>query len=280
MSPKKNTGTGYELLTKAIFESLLKQDEVETVELKHDVTFKGKSTTHQIDVYWSFEHGGIIYHTVVQAKDWTSEVRQEQVLTFKSVLDDLPFRATGIMVTKTGYQSGAQSVAQGYGIHLYELREPTVEDTKIKAINIGLNLLFPKTSNLKIQIDQSWFDAEKGKLRVPNQTNILELNGDSKFVNEQGQEVGHLSQIPIQYIPKAPQFPDTKNFTHLFSAPTFVKTGITHFPILKISSISFDLGVEVDREETIFEAQLLVGFILKNTLNGSAKFFSPAKRPL
>ena len=85
----KNTGIQYEQLTKQIFEQLVNQNEVKTVKLEHNVILQGKTTTHQIDVYWEFERGGIKYATIVQAKDWKQPVEQGQLLQLKAVLDDL-----------------------------------------------------------------------------------------------------------------------------------------------------------------------------------------------
>ena len=65
---------------------------------------KGKSTSHQIDVYWEFELNGIIYKTVVQAKDWNKPVNKGELLKFREVLNDLPGQPKGIFVTRSGYQ--------------------------------------------------------------------------------------------------------------------------------------------------------------------------------
>jgi hypothetical protein len=40
------------------------------------VTLQGKLTKHQIDVYWEFRIGDVVYRTVVQAKDWSKPVDQ------------------------------------------------------------------------------------------------------------------------------------------------------------------------------------------------------------
>jgi len=92
----------YELLVQEIFHALLKQKEVQNIDVKHNVTLQGKTTTHQVDVYWEFEKGGITYRTVVQAKDWATPVVQGELLKFKSVLDDLPQQPRGVFVTRTG----------------------------------------------------------------------------------------------------------------------------------------------------------------------------------
>jgi hypothetical protein len=101
-SDQDRSGRRYELLVREIFHVLLNQNEVQNIDVKHNVTLQGKSATHQIDVYWEFEKGGITYRTVVQAKDWATVV-QGELIKFKGVLDDLPQQPRGVFVTRSGY---------------------------------------------------------------------------------------------------------------------------------------------------------------------------------
>lgn len=52
----KRTGRPYEKLAQQIFAEVLNRDEVRSVEVKHDVTLTGRTTDHQIDVYFSHRH--------------------------------------------------------------------------------------------------------------------------------------------------------------------------------------------------------------------------------
>lgn len=109
----KNTGIPYELLAKGIIEQLSKESGVHTTRLEHNVDLKGKDLTHQIDVLWEFEAGGIKYTTIVQAKDWaTQRVDQGKLLQFKAILDDLPGQPRGLVIARKGFQSGAIEFAE------------------------------------------------------------------------------------------------------------------------------------------------------------------------
>ena len=55
----KNTGKSYETLAQRVFDEILNQQAVTTVLVQHDVILQGKSTSHQIDVYWEFKAGVI-----------------------------------------------------------------------------------------------------------------------------------------------------------------------------------------------------------------------------
>lgn len=104
----KNTGIPYEILTQSIFQAIQDQSEIKNIKVQHNVELPGRILRHQIDVYWEYEIGGILYRTVVQTKDWEQAVSQGPLLQFKGVLDDLPGQPRGIFVTRTGYQSGAR----------------------------------------------------------------------------------------------------------------------------------------------------------------------------
>src|SRR5271157_6575476 len=105
------TGRLYENLTQVIFEAILGQKQFPNLRVERDVILKGITASHQIDVYWKFEFGGIPHEAIVQAKDWNRSVELGHLLTFKGVLDDLPAQPRGIYVTRSGYQSGAKAFA-------------------------------------------------------------------------------------------------------------------------------------------------------------------------
>ena len=84
-----NTGIPYEKLVQHIYQQIVNCDGIDTIEVQHDVTLKGKTTSHQIDVYWEFALGGNLYRTIIQAKDWATKVKQEQMITFKAFMDYL-----------------------------------------------------------------------------------------------------------------------------------------------------------------------------------------------
>lgn len=167
----KNTGKPYEIITRQIFDSILNhsRDDINTIEVQHDVTLTGRSTTHQIDVYWEFIVGGIKYITIVQAKDWsTNAVDQGELLKFKCVLDDLPNQPRGIFVTRTGYQQGAFNYARHHGILLYELREPTDADKlgRVMRITLDIDSYLSHSSGIRITHDERWMYEEAVRLQL------------------------------------------------------------------------------------------------------------------
>ena len=66
----KNTGIPYERLVQHIYRQITNCSGIHTIDVQHDIVLQGKTTSHQIDVYWEFALGGISYRTIIQAKDW------------------------------------------------------------------------------------------------------------------------------------------------------------------------------------------------------------------
>lgn len=118
---------------------------------------------HQIDVYWKFDIANVTYQAAVQAKDWASRVTKEKVLAFKAVLDDLPGQPRGIMITKVGYQSGAELFAREHGIELYLFHEVSDEAhdlvSKIPGAHFSTHF-----ENIEMHYDPDWL--EKNELIV------------------------------------------------------------------------------------------------------------------
>jgi hypothetical protein len=77
--PKENTTPAWkrhELVTKAVFEALLRLHDLKNLQVRHNVRrFKGSSTSHQIDVVWKFEAGGLDYLTIVEVKKESEQLK-------------------------------------------------------------------------------------------------------------------------------------------------------------------------------------------------------------
>jgi restriction endonuclease len=163
-----NTGRDYEKLVQAIFQGAMNLSGVHNVDVRHDVNLLGKTRdaagrqiTHQVDVYWEFELAGITYRAAVQAKDWKTRVTKEKVLAFKAVLDDLPGQPRGIMVTRAGYQAGADFFAREHGIELYVLsdiesaEEPGTDVVTLKSAGAKFDTHF---EDVELIWEPQWYD--------------------------------------------------------------------------------------------------------------------------
>jgi hypothetical protein len=278
----KNTGIPYELLTQNIFDQIVNQDSVTTVKIEHDVVLEGKTTSHQIDVFWEFKSGGITYKTVVQAKDWNSTVDQGELLKFNQVLADLPGQPRGVFVTRTGYQSGAKEFADAHGIMLYELREPSEEDMEgwLRRIRLDLITLAFETKSLRVVADQDWIDQEKSRLQLSQSIPIhIEGHDDEIMVyNDDGSLVGSFADITATYYDNIDDELPPKQITHEFEEPVFLHTDVPQFPRMKLSRLEFTIAAHKHTTELVLDAEDIVGFILRNLTDGTETTFDKDRK--
>ncbi len=168
----------YELLTQAIYQAILRRDG-HNIDVQHDVKLPGKSGVHhQIDVIWKFRMAGIDHAVAIECKNYATAITLEKVRNFYAVLHDVG-NCQGIMVTRTGYQTGAEQFAQFYGIGLKVLRKPMPRDWdgRIKDIQINLHTKsVVSTPDRPIQVHINFLprDAqEEGRLQALIATNRL-----------------------------------------------------------------------------------------------------------
>lgn len=167
MVNKKLTPTEYELLTKTIYEGLLGAEGVENIEVKHNQKILGKSgAKHQIDVYWEHKIAGKTYKTFIECKHYRKNISIGRIRDFYGVLLDTG--ATGIFVTKVGYQSGAKKFANHYGVDLKLVKETSDEDLDGRVRQVQVNVIAKTVSRnppmeitdlkLKKQEDVIWLN--------------------------------------------------------------------------------------------------------------------------
>jgi hypothetical protein len=278
MKMEKNTGIPYETFTQHIFNCILNQDTVNTIEVKHDVILQGKTTSHQIDVYWEFENGGIKYSTIVQAKDWNQNVTQGNILQFKAILDDLPNQPRGIFVTKKGYQKGAKEVSEKNGIVLYELREATDKDleTRIKTIIVNITAFVPHSTDVNFIPDNDWVKEERLRLNIKPDNLSLQISGmenELVFIDTKDNKITNVHTIINNFYPIGFQELLPTKKTYEFNTDAFIETGNQQFPKLKIKSVEATISVSKIEEVIQVGGEDIIKFILKNVISDSENLF-------
>lgn len=273
-----NTGMPYEQLAQGIFQQILQLDGLANVKVQHNVKVEGKSVggdgkraSHQLDVYWEFELGGILYKTAIQAKDWGSNLNQGEVLKFKAVLDDLPGQPRGIIVTRTGYQAGAKQVAESNGIELYELRKPEPKDLAGRLLKIGINFSFftPSIEITAVEADTEWLRSTgfNGDVRFPAtdaRTAFLYSEDDTR-----GKSV---FEIVDAYVPKENREIALTEVRHDFKEPTYLHCPEPELPRIKILAITFRYEVTGFHFSTFNDYTDMLTFVLK-TVSGDKTYF-------
>lgn len=88
----------------------------EGVVVGNPVFMTGKSgEQHEIDVYYEFTKAGIRHRVAIECKDWATPVSKGQIQEFESKLRDIG-NITGVVVSRNGYQSGADGFAKYHDI--------------------------------------------------------------------------------------------------------------------------------------------------------------------
>ena len=295
----KNTGIRYEQLVQAIFQAIHDQEEVATINVEQNKTLEGKTVPHDVDVYWKFEKGGIVYETIVQAKDWQSPVKKGQLIEFKGVLDDLPGQVRGVFVTRTGYQKGAKDFAAAHKIILYELGElrelppkknltltplgwliakadirsfsipsKNPEEKPVEELAMGINMTVfnPRFSNLMFEIDGTSFrhnvpasERDNGKFKLHTLPFLETILYDQNHAS-----VGNLDAIVRKELAiiKGEKL-DRKHVVRVFDGDTFLGPSITGGYFIKTNKVSFDVEIEVAERPPHFNLTKFVQFVLR-----------------
>lgn len=121
-----------------VYSKLLQfMDDADTL-VSTNVSIQGRSgAKNEFDVYYEFCHLNVRHRIAIECKDWVNPVTIKEVRDFCAKLDDLN-NITGMMVAKSGYQSGAKIYAESKGVKLLEEKDlPTLVDIVCGVIKNG-----------------------------------------------------------------------------------------------------------------------------------------------
>ena len=77
--------------------------------------YTGRDSDHEVDISFEYGAGNVALLFVVECKDWSRPVQKRDVQAFLHVIRDIGAHK-GIMVSRSGYQKGAISVAHALPI--------------------------------------------------------------------------------------------------------------------------------------------------------------------
>ena len=112
-----SSGAEFEEYVRGIYSLLLNlKDEGIVVTGGSNTFLKGISgEVYQIDVYYEFERAGIRHRVIIECKDWKSPVKREVINALESKVRDIP-GVIGVIISRSGYQSGAINFSRQKGI--------------------------------------------------------------------------------------------------------------------------------------------------------------------
>lgn len=269
-----NPNIQYELLAKELYEILHRAEGINTIDIQHNVKVRGKSgCEHQIDVYWEFEMVGQKHRIAIECKNYTHDIQIGRIRDFFGVVYDIG-SINGIFVTKKGYQSGAKSFADYYGISLKEMREPTDEDWggRIRKVIFDITVFSNNIKKTNIKINKEWSE-KNGSVEEIDKTQMFERTDRVVLLNEEGHIITNvnelINQLPSPLKKENVELSDLSNLVHTF--PFEDSFMLINGRKEKVDEITFTY--DILSETIISEAEFIAKAILKDVKSGNIKFF-------
>jgi hypothetical protein len=150
----------YEEVTADLVRRLGSANGITTLRLERDVLLSGRATDNRIDVLWEFQRASSQpVRVLFECRSYARRINQQALHSWRSVVDDVAepgVETIGVMVTTTGYQSGAQRVADSYGIVILELRTPTEQDlaNRWRSVRVDFVARMPQVSDLAVDVTE------------------------------------------------------------------------------------------------------------------------------
>lgn len=259
----------YEQLTEDLMRRIGAVDGIETLRLQRDVVLVGLATENQIDVVWEFKAAsGRLVRLLFECRRYGRRITQQALHSWRSVVDDVSVAGVdtfGVMVTTTGYQAGAQRVADTYGIVICELRAPADEDLagRVWSVRVQMTPRLPTATDLAVEATEQLgtdvsFNGVLGEFSLELADGIVSSLGDELLRGE----LGSLDEPPT-----APH-----RVTRTYDPPVILRR--VEEPIARVLQISATVG-EVESAPTTIESQTgRIAWMLANTLTGGHTWFA------
>lgn len=260
----------YEDVTREVVDRLARAAGVQTTRLERNVVMRGRATANQIDVLWEFvDANGSPARVVFECRSYSTAIKQQALHSWRSVVDDITVdhvATVGVMVTTTGYQSGAQGVAETYDIVILELREPDEADAadRVWEINVALRPRLPRVANFRI--DPVEVSSGQREVRVLGSDLMIE---DGKGAQQNALQVLLAGELNTIHGPPTPFHEVVRQFE-----PARVLF-IDGAPLARVRAIAATVG-EVDGDPFEFRVGGLehIAWMLKDTLTGARVWFA------
>nr|WP_277403455.1 restriction endonuclease [Achromobacter insuavis] len=270
-------------MTQAIYQEILRREGAGTIDVKHNVSLVGRSGVgHQVDVFWQFKQAGVTHRVLIECKNYTSSLTLEKARNFFAVAHDVG-NCAGIMVTRTGYQSGVTAFCKFYGIALKLLRPPVDEDWKdrIKKIHINITPRVPvSTEERPIRcyfLLRPNSDEQEQRLQAAAKRNpqLITASPSTQFLDKNGEPNTEELRwwLPrqlnvLEYSDGGPYEKPLKLDDHYLSID--LGTGLE---LVQVIGVKIHFWVEtLDKQELIIDAMQTVDAILKDYDTGEIEF--------
>lgn len=268
----KNTGKPYEKLVQEIYQQFVncgnEAASIRQIDVQHNVSVMGMSgTEHQVDIYWEIEMAGTIYKTIVEVKDWSTPVKKEQLLTFNSLLQDIPGYPKGIYVSRGGFQSGALTYAKAHGIHL------VIIDKNDSSMQISFRDVTTYYEDVYLTLNDSLFDDNPELLKkATDKLNLMDYT-ETYLLAPYGARIRLSEKIYADAVPYYYE-PDYKRFVVKQTLPQnwFCEIGLDEAPAVRVHDYGF-VCYNISEYSTIAISNV-ADYVITNLLENSQHYYS------
>lgn len=264
-----NQNIKYEKLAQSIYQNLLEEDGI-TTEVKHNVNIQGKSSKHQIDVYWDYTFAGVNHKVAIECKNYSKKLSIGIIRNFFGVLKDIG-NTEGIIVTTVGYQKGALEYAEYHGINLIILREPKSEDWNghVKKLVTKVQAISNFTTDLFIQLDYEWCHKNFNSQQLKSiEIDFTGLNNTIWIYDQEGNKIKNLLQLQDEAPVNKEKLTNNQHFYEFKNG--YCKSN--NLGQIKIKGVHIKYDTTIDKSEYIYDIEQATKAIVKNIITGEMKF--------
>lgn len=203
--------------------------------------------SREFDIYWEYELAGITYKTIIECKDYNSNISVEKIDSLIGKTHDIP-DLKAVFATKKGYQSGAKTKANHNKIDLLIVREQNETDWEdeegnpyIKLININMHFQVPaRITKFTPILDGKWVLANTD-LDVSKPIESIERNDRVLIEDLENNERYSLHDLE-QKLTLIHKGEDGK-----FSKEYLFKNAFIYFDTLKLKLVSYKIEYTIGK---------------------------------
>jgi len=263
------TSDEYEILTRYIVGMITATSPFPTLRLERNVVLQGKATSNQIDVLWQFQDGTRTRLVLFECRAYASALKQSAIYAWRGVVDDVSAvhgPCEGVMVTATGYQSGARAVAETYGILILELREPNDLDVAGRVLEVRLQITTRSPYFEELLVEGEALHVEAGSRTSWSPDLSLRYGDGTQTLLADVLLAGELSAFDA-----APR-PSHRVERVFDPTVTLLDAGT---PIAEVRRVSAMVGERLgDPTTTVIGGRDRLAWVLKDTLDGTCVWFT------
>jgi hypothetical protein len=157
MSERTNTGRDFESYVQYVYSTLLNL-RGESVQVSRRTTFRlPTGDSYEVDVYYEFYKAGIRHRVAIECKDWKRPVDQGEILEFHQKIKNIGNDIVGVVISRSGYQSGVDAVAARHNLLLL-----TAEDLPTLPQLVGRQLVTNALHEPGLVGEPFWIIAQRG----------------------------------------------------------------------------------------------------------------------